>query len=230
MELSEMELESSDHDEVIDVVESLVDRVEEYEERIADLEEKALRKDSPEVAALRRCLEAVSEREIGTTSKSWLIASTHAEHRMERLSVALENVDESSIEGNVSTLERYANIPENQRRDLLGATDRRAVRIYENWQDIAERVEKGWALSTRRSSIKKNAPSKVRTELNKILDDELAWSQIYRAMKAVAKLSGSELLIDEADRTHLTGGDFEYHERVTPDNEDTYKVLVEVNH
>lgn len=229
MELSEIEPESLDQDELIDVVESLADRVEEYEERIADLEEKAFRRDSPEAAALRRCLEAVSDREVGPRSKSWLIASTHAEKRMNKLSGALKNVDESSVEDNDSTLDRYANIPEDQRKDLLGATDRRAVVIYENWDDIAERATKGWALSTRRSSIKKNAPSKIRTELNKILDDELAWAQIYRAMKAVAKLSGSEQSVDEANRIHLTGGDFEYHERVTPDNEDTYKVLVEVN-
>jgi len=229
MELSEIEPESVDSDELIDVVESLVDRVEEYEERIADLEEKALQRDDPETAALRGCLEAVSDREVESTSKSWLQARFHAEQRMDKLSVALKNVDESSVEDNDSTLERYASIPEDQRKDLLGATDRRAVVIYENWDDIAERATKGWALSTRRSSGKKNAPSKIRTELNKILDDELAWAQIYRAMKAVAELSGSEQSIDEGNRIHLTGGGFEYHERVTPDNEDTYKVLVEVN-
>jgi hypothetical protein len=148
---------------------------------------------------------------------------------MDKFSKALKSIDESSIEDDVSTLDRYASIPENQRKDLLGATDRRAVVIYENWDDIAERTTKGWALSTRRSSIKKNAPSKIRTGLNKILENELAWAQIYRAMKAVAELSGSEQSTDEAGRIHLTGGDFEYHERVTPDNEEAYKVLVEVD-
>ncbi|WP_154552956.1 hypothetical protein [Halorhabdus sp. CBA1104] len=229
MNLSEIEPESLDRDELVDSIEVLTERIEEYEERITDLEEKALRRDSPEAAALRRCLEAVSDREVGSTSKSWLIASTHAEQRMDKLSGVLKNVDGSSVGDSDSTLERYASIPEDQRKDLLGATDRRAVVIYENWDDIAERATKGWALSTRRSSVKKNAPSKIRTELNKILDDELAWAQIYRAMKAVAELSGSEQSIDEGNRIHLTGGDFEYHERVTPDNEETYKVLVEVN-
>lgn len=231
MDLSELEVGSLNQEELVDLVEDLIKTLEEYEERITKLEDKGICRDDPEAAALRRCLAAVSDREVKSEPKSWLVASTHAEQRMDDLWNSLKGTDELTVavDDDSSTLEKYADIPENQRENLLGTTDCRAVVIYEHWDDIAEKTTKGWALSTRRSSTKKNAPSKIKTELNKILEDDLAWTQIYRAMKAVAELSGSDQSTDDVGRIHLTGGDFEFHERVTPDNEDTYKVLVEVN-
>lgn len=229
MNLSEIEPNSLDKEELAEIVETVVDTLDEYEERINELEENALCRNSPEVAAMRRCLGAVSDSEVDSDAQSWLIAGAHAEKRMDNLWNNFKGTDGLKIDENSSTLEKYAGIPKDQRDNLLGATDRRAVVIYEHWDDIAEMTAKGWALSTRRSSMKKNAPSKIKTELNKILDEDLAWTQIYRAMKAVAELSGSEKSTDNAGRVHFTGGKFEYHERMTPDNEDTYKVLVEVD-
>jgi hypothetical protein len=229
MDLSEIEVHSLDQEELLDLVEVMTNTLGEYEDRIAELEDEALSRNDPEVVALRRSLAAMSDREVKSEPKSWVRAGIHAEEQMSRLWDSLKSTDELTIDEDSSTLEKYADIPENQRESLLGATDRRAVEIYENWNDIAESTGKGLALSTRRSSINKNAPSKIRTELNKILDEDLAWTQIYRAMKAVAELSGSELSTDDVGRSHLTGGDFEFHERSTPDNEETYKVLVRVN-
>jgi hypothetical protein len=49
--------------------------------------------------------------------------------------------------------------------------------------------------------------------------------QVYRAMEHVAKLTGGEEHQDEYGRLHIHGGEFEYHEKTTPDGSDTYKIL-----
>lgn len=125
------------------------------------------------------------------------------------------------------TLAKYAAMPESERGSLLSASQRRAVEIYENWDDLAEAVQAGYAISTHRSSTKKHGGSQVKSDLNTLFDVELEWPQIYRAMKAVAKLSGGTEVSDSYGRVHVQGGVFEYHEKPTPDAQSTYKVLVE---
>lgn len=141
------------------------------------------------------------------------------------------NTLRQDLDGEVSTagtsqLEKYASMPEQVREDTLGPSDQRAVAIYTHWDDLAERTQAGYCVSTRRNSTMKNNPAKFRVQLENVLGDDLRWVEVYRAMKAVAKLSGGEPEPDQYDRLHITGGDFEYHERATPDGSDTYKVLV----
>lgn len=127
------------------------------------------------------------------------------------------------------TLAKFAAMPEEERAELLGATDQRAVSIYEHWDDLAEQANAGYVISTRRSSTTKHGTSKLRTDLNKIFDEDLEWTQIYRAMKAVARLSGGQETADDWGRTHIYGGAWEFHEKPTPDASDTHKVLVEAD-
>ena len=51
---------------------------------------------------------------------------------------------------------------------------------------------------------------------------------MYRALKAVARLSGGEEDTDTNGRTHITGGAFEYHVLPTADGVKTRSVLERV--
>jgi hypothetical protein len=126
----------------------------------------------------------------------------------------------------LTTLERYAQIPEEDREELISPSDRRAVAIFEHWWDLAEKTPKGYVVSTRRNSVKKNNPSQFKLDLEGACGEEnLEWMQVYRAMQHVAKLSGGEEHQNDYGRLHIHGGAFEYHEKTTPDGEKTYKVL-----
>ena len=137
--------------------------------------------------------------------------------------------DERPLDG-LTSLQQYARLRETDRADLLGASARRAVTIYEHWEELAVRLPNGkCGVSTKRSSSRKHSPSQFKLDLETVLGEELAWEQVYRAMKAVAKLSGGSSERDEYGRTHIVGGLFEFHVRTSPDNTDhtTYRVLIE---
>lgn len=124
-----------------------------------------------------------------------------------------------------SKLERYLQIPPDEREELLGPSERRALAIVENWDTLARRADAGWVVSTHRNSVKKHNPSQFRLDLEGILGEDLQWIEVYRAMKAVAKLSGGEPEPDQYGRMHIARGTFQYHEKPTPDGQDTYKLL-----
>lgn len=132
-----------------------------------------------------------------------------------------------------TTLEKYSTMTPDDRREVLPRSEQRAVTIYEHWDDIAWKT--GEAFDTPRRVIEtgsvanvKHSPSKAKYRLEQVFDEELAWNEIYRALKAVAKLSGGEESVDDAGRTHITGGTFEYHVQRTGDNSDTRRVLERV--
>jgi len=135
-----------------------------------------------------------------------------------------------------TTIGKYASMDEENRRDLLGTTDRLAVAIYEHWDEMAEDLPAGQrGVSTRRNSTMKYNPSRFKRELEERVptdllnrDGALPWVSIHRAMMALASLSGGEPE-HRNGRKHITGGLFEFHEHRAPDNtkDRHYKVLVE---
>lgn len=152
---------------------------------------------------------------------------TDLEARLE----ALEAGSEPRQAADGTLLDKYAAMPSAERAELMGASERRAVRLYECWWDIAEQGAGGnYAVTTRRRAPTKNSPSKLKIDLENLLDEDLAWEQVYRAMKAMARLSAPareevETTSDEHGRTRIAGGAFEYQERATPDGKDRYRVV-----
>lgn len=131
----------------------------------------------------------------------------------------------------LTTLEKYQRMSEAERADLLGPSDRRAVLIFENWSNWATAVDAGQLISTNLTRGK-NGRTAISADLQTATGDHLAANEIYRAMKAVATLSGSrddvEETTDEYGRDHIYGGAFEYHDKVNSDASGTdrkYKVL-----
>lgn len=153
-----------------------------------------------------------------------------------RISDIGRKADGNLVDERSTTLGKYVSMGEENRRELLGKTDRLAVQIYDNWDAFAEELPNGKrGVSTRRNSTRKYNPSKFKRQLEDHVsadllnrDGELPWSQVHRAMMAVARLSGGEPEHRDG-RKHIKGGVFEYHEHRVPDNtaDRTYKVLVE---
>lgn len=135
-----------------------------------------------------------------------------------------------------TTLGKYVSMGEDNRREVLGKTDRLAVLIYEHWDDFAETLPNGnRGVSTRRNSTAKYNPSRFKQDLQAAApedllndDGDIPWANIHPAMMAVATLSGGEPE-QQNGRKHITGGVFEFHEHRVPDNtaDRVYKVLIE---
>ena len=132
----------------------------------------------------------------------------------------------------LTTLEKYERMSETERDDLLGPSDNRAVLIFENWTDWAKSVQAGELISTNHTRGK-HGKTAIKIDLEQETGDDLAANEVYRAMKAVAKLSVQDpddvdAVTDEYGREHVTGGAFEYHETVNPDakgQKRKYKIL-----
>lgn len=121
----------------------------------------------------------------------------------------------------LTTLEKYARMSEEERDDLLGSSDQRAVLIFENWSDWSRTVDAGELINTNHTRGK-HGKTAISVDLQTATGEDLQANEVYRAMKAVAKLSASdpddiEHLTDTNGREHVTGGAFEYHEKVNPD-------------
>lgn len=138
----------------------------------------------------------------------------------------IENMEQDASGDDLTTLERYAAMPPEDREELIGSSERRAVAIFSNWWDLAKETPSGWVVSTERNSKTKNQPSQFKVDLERITGESLQWMQIYRAMHKVAKLSGGEEIRDDYDRLHIQQGAFEYHEKPTPDGDKLIKRLV----
>jgi len=134
----------------------------------------------------------------------------------------------------LTIIEKYSKMSPEERADLLAnsSTKQRAVLIYQHWADWAREVDAGWLISTNftRGAHGKTA---IKIDLEQATGDDLQSTEVYRAMRMVAKLSAQErddveVLTDTAGRKHITGGAFEYHEMVNPDTNGTsrkFKVL-----
>lgn len=156
------------------------------------------------------------------------------ERKQKRDLVQMVNNLQEQIEGDASltgstTLEKYTEIDEEDREELLSTSERRAVSIYENWDELAWTTQHKNLMETQARANAKNQPSKIKYRLEKHFDTSLQANEIYRAMKAVARLSGGEESTDTDGRTHVTGGDFEYHVLPTADNSRTRRVLERVD-
>lgn len=119
-----------------------------------------------------------------------------------------------------------ANLP----REELTTSEEIAVALHENWSEIAWSLGDGetfqYGVNTRTKATTKNAPSKLRHELRRELDRDLAPQQIYRGLKRLATLSGGEERVHKADgRVHIADGLYEYRERTPPTGGQTRRVL-----
>lgn len=168
-----------------------------------------------------------------------LLADTRkqlAEERKARLELEAQ-IDDSPpantqpVDGPDTIIESYVAMDDDERQDLIGPSDRRAAVLADHWWDLAKQAGNGnYVVTTHRNSTRKNNPSQVRIDLGKYCQEDLEWEQIYRAMKTLAKKSASDtdavdVFTDEKGRTHIVGGAFQYHEKVTPDGSSTYKVV-----
>jgi len=142
-----------------------------------------------------------------------------------RLQDAVEDRDE--LVG-ASTLQKYASMDAADREELLSTSERRAVSIYRHWEELAWVANGKELLETQARANAKNNPSKLRYRLNKHFGESLQSNEMYRALKAVARLSGGEEDTDTNGRTHVTGGAYEYHVLPTADGTKTRRVLERV--
>lgn len=124
---------------------------------------------------------------------------------------------------NLTILEKYERMSEGERQDLLSGSPskRRAVLIFQNWADWSRTVEAGELISTNHTRGKYGKTA-ISVDLQTATGEDLQANEVYRAMKAVAKLSVQdtdeiEAVTDQYGREHVTGGAFEYHEKVNPD-------------
>ena len=162
-----------------------------------------------------------------------LEADLEAEREHKRELVQAVNRLQDAVEGRdelvgASTLQKYASMDAADREDLLSTSERRAVLIYQNWDELAWVANGKELLETQARANAKHNPSKLRYRLNKHFDESLQSTEIYRALKAVARLSGGEEDTDTNGRTHVTGGEYEYHILPTADGSKTRRVLERV--
>lgn len=123
-----------------------------------------------------------------------------------------------------TTIQQFAAMPPDA-RESLGPSDRRAAFLFENFSDWAKKTQNGYVLST---TTERDGRARLKQLLEQALKehgydrDGLQWTEVYRAMKMVARKSGGE--DDQID-----DGAFRYIESWndpwTP-NEETCKVLV----
>lgn len=148
--------------------------------------------------------------------------------RLDELSNRIDVREGSSAE--LSDLVRYSNMTSDERSEFLSMSQVRAVTIYRHWDEIAwgPNDHDEYYVDTKSQANAKNNPSKLKYRFEQISGEDLEWMQIYRAMKAVAKLSGGEPEQDEYGRTSITGGRFEYVEQPTADSSKMRRVLKEV--
>lgn len=80
-------------------------------------------------------------------------------------------------------LERYRGLPD----DVAPASVQRAIAIHDHWEQLADRSG-GDVVSTAHVSLSKHLPAYLREELGVVLGEDLAWTQIYRAMRKLAAI------------------------------------------
>lgn len=123
----------------------------------------------------------------------------------------------------LTILEKYARMSEEERADLLDGSPskQRAVLIFQNWTDWARNVDAGWLINTNHTRGA-HGKSGIKIDLEQATGEDLQANEVYRAMRMVAKLSAQEkdevdIVTDDYGRKHISGGAFEYHEKVNPD-------------
>lgn len=155
------------------------------------------------------------------------------ERETKRELVRLVNSLQAKVDGDASisgqtTLEKYSSMTPEDRDELLSTSEWRAVEIHDHWDDLAWTTQTKNLMETQARANAKNQPSKIKYRLEKHFDTDLQANEIYRAMKAVARLSGGEASTDTNGRTHITGGTYEFHVLSTTDGSGTRRVLERV--
>lgn len=166
--------------------------------------------------------------------------------RLDDLEVRLD--DTQPVEPDGPPIVQYANIPADERAELLDTSEQIAVTLHVNWRDIAwdlggggsihgtsltadgrlerEASQQKVGVDTKAKAAAKYNPSRLKHRLKQRLDRDLQANEVYRGLKRLAKLSGGEEHVDDATgRVRITGGLYEYRERATADNMDVRRVL-----
>ncbi len=161
------------------------ERITELENRVQELEQRLENQPSPDTV-------------------KWLVAQVQGGQR------------EAVPQEEMTTVERYAQMPLEERASTLAASELRATLIFENWSEWSQRGPYGdEAITTRQTR-----PATLRVLLREAdptvevaAGEDLHRQQVYRAMRALHR---------------LTGGAIEYDEQASsPDNTDaeTYHAL-----
>lgn len=135
---------------------------------------------------------------------------------------------------NLTILEKYGRMSVEERETVLegNPSKLRAVEIFHNWNDWSQAgaIDPSEQLISTLHTRGQYNKLAVKVDLQNATDEDLQNIEVYRAMKQVAKLSvvdpdDVETVTDQNGREHITGGAFEYHEKVNADNSKKFKVL-----
>ncbi|WP_321112551.1 hypothetical protein [Halorussus salinisoli] len=88
-------------------------------------------------------------------------------------------------------IERLSVIGEAALDDHVSASDRRAVVIFEHWEE--------WSTTTPKGQLLKTSDS-LKSLLSTACDEQLAWKQVYRACQRLEQLSEGRLTFFDHDR------------------------------
>jgi hypothetical protein len=162
-----------------------------------------------------------------------LEADLNAEREQKRELVQLINRLQGAVEGRdelvgASTLEKYASMDEADRERLLSTSEQRAVSIYRHWDDLAWVANGHEIIETQARATKKGKQSRAKYRLEKHFDESLHSNELYRALKAVARLSGGEASTDEYNHERISGGDFEFRHEYKRTGQGTRRILERV--
>jgi len=152
---------------------ALREQVEILENRVQELEQRLEQQPSPDTV-------------------KWLVSQVQGGHE--------QPVDPEAM----TTLERYAQMPAGEREGSLPASEMRATLLFENWTEWARSGPYGDEFMT----TAQEKPATLRVLLRErdptvAVDagEDLAWNQVYRAMRAAHRLTDGALQYDEEHRT-----------------------------
>lgn len=160
----------------------LTERVAELEADAAELDSKADDRDA-RMDAMSNWIEntndAVDELEED-------VATIDAESGQPSGPTADDGIDYEEL----TTVEKYSEIPTEERAEMLGASERRAVAIFEHWDSWADAVPAGDVLKT----------AELRPLLETACEEKLESKQILRAARALERLSEGTIVVDQSAR------------------------------
>ncbi|MCO8245316.1 hypothetical protein [Haladaptatus sp. AB643] len=133
------------------------------------------------------------------------------EKRMDALGMGTESVNDdiANLEDNIDAansnhsdeqstptddwtpLERLSLIGEDALDDHVSASDRRAVTVFEHWEE--------WSTKTPQGNLLKTSDN-LKSLLSTATDEHLAWKQVYRACRRIEQLSQGRLTFFQHDK------------------------------
>lgn len=159
-------------------------------------------------------------------------------HRLSSVEDRLESVENggSAQPEEQSPIENLANIPKDERGELLSTSKIIAVTLHDEWEDIAwelgggsnvhgDRLSGKVGVDTKTKANAKNNPSKLRHRLKVSLERDFQANEIYRGMKRLAEIAGGKEHVGDDGRSTVAGGLYKYREVTTADNRSNRRVL-----